>query len=47
MRFCFAAVVVALITIAVVPAFGNPVYVHTRTKKAKKHKVPKHRTVQG
>gem|GEM_PF-6644550 len=36
-----------LITAATLPLFGSPVYVHSRTHKAKKHKVPKHRSVQG
>jgi hypothetical protein len=47
MRFCFTAVVVVLITVTALPMLGYPVYVHDRTKKAKKHKVPKHRSVQG
>jgi hypothetical protein len=46
MRFSLALVGLLLLTLESLPAFGSPVYVHARTKKAKKHKVPKHRTVQ-
>ena len=47
MRFCFAVLCTILITAGAIPAFSNPVYVHTRTHKAKKHKMPKHRSIQG
>jgi hypothetical protein len=46
MRYCFAAMVAVFIAVTALPMLGYPVYVHDRTKKAKKHKVPKHRSVQ-
>jgi hypothetical protein len=46
MRFCLTALGLLLVTLGAIPASSNPVYVHARTKKAKKHKVPKHRSVQ-
>jgi len=46
MRFCLTVLGILLVTLGAVPASSNPVYVHARTKKAKKHKVPKHRSVQ-
>jgi hypothetical protein len=46
MRFCLAVLGAFLITLGAIPASSNPVYVHARTKKAKKHRVPKHRSVQ-
>jgi hypothetical protein len=46
MRFCLTVLGVVLVTLGAMPASSSPVYVHARTKKAKKHKVPKHRVVQ-
>jgi hypothetical protein len=47
MRFCFVVIGALLITMGVMPLLSNPVYVHPRTRKAKRHKVPKHRSVQA
>lgn len=47
MRFSFAVLSIMLVTAAALPVMSNPVYVHTRTRKAKKHKLPKHRSVQS
>lgn len=47
MRYSFVAVLVLFIAATAFPLLCHPVYVHTRTKKAQKHKVPKHRSVQG
>jgi hypothetical protein len=46
MRFCLAVLGVLLVTLGAIPASSSPVYVHAKTRKAKKHKVPRHRTVQ-
>jgi hypothetical protein len=46
MRLCLTVVGLLLVTLGALPASSSPVYVHARTKKVKKHKVPKHRSVQ-
>jgi hypothetical protein len=46
MRLSLTVVGLLLVTLGALPASSSPVYVHARTKKAKKHKVPKHRSVQ-
>jgi hypothetical protein len=47
MRFSFGVLFILLVTAGALPVMSNPVYVHNRTHKAKRHKVPKHHSVQG
>jgi hypothetical protein len=46
MRFLFSLVCILLLTTDALPLLGNPVYVHARANKAKKHKAPKHQPVR-